>query len=200
MIIKKLPAVAQAFLIIAIGAIIGFFLTYLALPRLQPPPRPPLERELNLSGEQREKIGKIWRDIFDNQLRGQRGQRGELRKALDEGILALIPENKKADYDRLQAEYRAKQEEANAERNRLFEKAVAETKSVLTAEQLKKYDEFLQKSGSRFRGGFPGFIGNPGGRHGGPDDAPPPPPENQPEDQNRKHSEPKAGGEMPAGK
>lgn len=121
------------------------------LPRREAPARGErswLADELKLSPEQREKIKAIWQEMVPGGPGGP-GRRGDGRRQLfrerDEAIAALVPPERKADYEKVTARFDQQMAELGRERERAFQKAVEQTKAVLNPEQRAKYEELLKK-------------------------------------------------------
>lgn len=141
--------------IIALGSgmVIG-----MNLPQHSSSPRPQerswLADELKLTSEQREKMRAIWSAMLPEGQgrsgeRGGTGRHGEARRQLikdrDEGIAALIPADKKAEYESVLARFEQREEELSHEREKAFQKVVEQTKQILSPEQRVKYEELLKK-------------------------------------------------------
>jgi Spy/CpxP family protein refolding chaperone len=118
-----------------------------------------LTAELSLTPEQQERMKKIWSEIARHGGREQGERRNQFRKERDEAIAALIRPEDKDKYDAVLKAYAEHQAGLEKEMRSAYERAVEETKKILTAEQGRKYEEFLKK-----REAGPG--GGPGG--GGP--------------------------------
>lgn len=109
-----------------------------------------LEQELKLTPEQREKMKAIWQEMVPGGGRGGPGAgrhdgRRQLFKERDDAIAALVPAERKADYDAVLAKFEQQMQELGKERERAFAKAVEQTKAILNAEQRAKYEEILKK-------------------------------------------------------
>lgn len=137
------------------------------------PPKPEhrswLARELNLTAEQDERVKQIWESAMKSVPDRGREDPRRLFRERDEAIANLIPAESKAEYERIQKEFGEKMSRSGRERDKAFEAAVAQTKSVLNPEQISKYEELLKRrgpgdgrgDGRDGRGGGP-----PGGRRG----------------------------------
>ena len=114
-----------------------------------------LERELSLTGEQREKLRVIWSETTDNLRRQQREHSEALHKERDAAIASLFTPEQKAQYDEVMQEYARKSAVLAEERRKAFEDAVERTKVILTEPQRSKYEDMLkQRAGwHRRRGG-----------------------------------------------
>jgi Spy/CpxP family protein refolding chaperone len=133
------------------GTVIGW-----NVPRHSNSPRPQerswLADELKLTPEQRERMKSIWSAMLP-EGQGRQGERGpgrhdarrQLIRERDEGIAALIPVEKKADYEKVLARFEQQEEELSREREKALAKAVEQTKLILNPEQRVKYEELLKK-------------------------------------------------------
>jgi Spy/CpxP family protein refolding chaperone len=135
-----------------------------------------LARELQLTEEQRKQMDEIWsetarrggpRDGYD--------QRQQLRRQRDEAIVALIPAERRADYDRILTEHTAANEALEAQWKQRFQQAVERTRAILTPPQQEKYDSLLKRQGWDGRDRDRGDRGERG--------RPPPPPPGPPSTQ-----------------
>lgn len=128
------------------------------------PPKPEhrswLARELNLTPEQDEKVKKIWETAMRSVPDRGREDPRRLFREREEAIAELISSERKAEYERIRKEFSEKMSRSGRERDKAFELAVAQTKSVLTPEQVNKYEELLKRRG-------PGDGRGPGGPSGG---------------------------------
>jgi Spy/CpxP family protein refolding chaperone len=139
------------------------------------PGPPSLDDELGLTTAQRAKV----KEIF-SAVRPPDGGRNDPLRAIhrerDEAIHQLIPDDRKADYDKILSDCAAREQELRKEHEQQFREAEAKMEAVLTSEQWTKYQD-LKK---RWHNGRPstnqGFPGRRGG--GGPPPGPPsgPPP------------------------
>lgn len=134
-----------------------------------------LNSELNLSADQQERLNKIWSEMARNGRREQEDRRRELRTERDEAITALLGAARKPQYEAIQAHYADQLKALDRESRAAFQKAVEDTKQVLTAEQRTKYEELLSRHqmDRGERGGPRGGEGARGGLgHGAPSGAP----------------------------
>ncbi|MEW6202235.1 MAG: hypothetical protein AB1546_09685 [bacterium] len=127
---------------------------------LKPEPRPHgrswLEQELNLTEAQREQMRKIWsQHIEPNEFENRRVLMSERDKAIKE----LLTAEQLPKYEQIHKEYEVKTTELLQERRNAFQKAVEQTRAILTAKQAKKYDELMKRQ--RERGGRFGGRGRP---------------------------------------
>ena len=138
-----------------------------------------LDDELGLTTAQRAKV----REIF-SAVRPPDGGRNDafrtLHRERDEAIHQLIPDDRKADYDRILAECTAKEQDLRHEHEQQFKEAEAKMQAVLTPEQWTKYHDIKKRQAEQWRNGRPstnqGFPGRRGGGGGGPPQGPPPGP------------------------
>ena len=132
--------------------------------------------ELKLDAEQRKKMDAIWSDVARGGREESDKERDALRKKRDEAILALVGADNKATYDDLQKQYRDDQQAMERKMRGRFEKAVEETKAILTPEQREKYEQLLarhrppdrdgSRDGARDGGRGRGASNGPGGPRG----------------------------------
>jgi len=104
-----------------------------------------IANQLSLSADQQAKMKDIWQNTFRRGGQENRAKRDDLRKHQEQSIAALIrPEDKPA-YDKIVADTKSKMEAMDAEGKKAFDDAVARTKQILTPEQLKKYEQIIQR-------------------------------------------------------
>ena len=114
--------------------------------------------ELKLDAEQRKKMDAIWSAVARGGREEMDKERDALRRQRDEAILALVGADNKAKYDDIQKQYRDDQQAVERKMRGRFEKAVEETKAILTPEQRDKYEQLLarhrppDRDGGRGRG------------------------------------------------
>lgn len=104
-----------------------------------------LAAELGLTPEQQERMKKIWSEIARHGGREQGERRNQYRKERDEAIAALIRPEDKDKYDAVLKAYADRQAGLEKEMRAAYERAVEETKKILTPEQGRKYEETLKK-------------------------------------------------------
>lgn len=125
----------------AAGVLTGLVVSRL---RERPPRRSRLASQLKLTKEQQEQMRKIWSDVMSP----HQGRRGEGRAALaqerDQAVVALLTEDQRLAYEAILQEYTRKMDELSQARRRRFEEAVERTKSILTPEQARKYEELIK--------------------------------------------------------
>ena len=140
--------------------------------RVSKKPRGPswIERELDLTAEQRKQMQEIWSGAMGMGRQQQREQRRAIREERDKAIQALFTEEQKAQYEEAVRLYEEKSAALDAARDATFKQAVEQTKAILTEGQRAKYEELLTQRP-------PGGHRRPGPRDGGPGrrDQPPPP-------------------------
>lgn len=173
----------KAKVVVIIGFVIAFSAGLVAGLRIQQPkviadpgtgktepPKPKswLARQLNLTPEQDEQVKKIWEAAMRSQPDRREDPR-QLFREREEAVAALIAPEDKPAYDKIMKEFSDKMSRSGRDREKAFEAAVAQTKAVLTAEQVNKYEELLKKRGpgDGHRGGRDGDRGRRGDR--GPD-------------------------------
>lgn len=102
--------------------------------------------QLNLTADQQEKMKDIWSSVFHHGSGpGQYDKRQDLRHQQEVAIAALIHDDDKPAYDKIVADTKAKLDAIDADNKKSFDQAVAKTKSILTPEQLKKYEQIVQR-------------------------------------------------------
>lgn len=115
-------------------------------------------RDLKLTTEQNEKMGKIWGNVMtvSRELRGSR--RDQVRKEKEDAIDALFTnEKQREDYYKILADAEKKYDDLNKENQSIQDSAVAATRELLTEDQRKKYDELRKKRDQQWhRGPGPG--------------------------------------------
>ncbi|HWE04591.1 MAG TPA: hypothetical protein VG326_19455 [Tepidisphaeraceae bacterium] len=103
-----------------------------------------LAGELGLNADQRDAMRKIWigvRDLSQASYETAVKYKSEQETA----IAALIPAEKLSAYNEIRRSYAEKNAALKGRRQAEFEKAIAETRRILTAPQRAKYDEILKK-------------------------------------------------------
>lgn len=145
-----------------------------------------LAKELELTAGQQEQMREIWSGLTRSNMREFWDRRAALRNRRTQAIEALLTDEQRTEYDRIQAEYGRDVEAIEQERQQLIQDAVDRTKAILTEEQAKKYEEMRaernRRRGPRKRpyGPFgPGRRREPGtrpthGAHAGPSPGPHP--------------------------
>ena len=122
-----------------------------------------IERELKLDADQKQKMNQIWSSMARDSRAESDKRRQQLRDDRDAAIHALLGPDNKTKYDEIQQTYRDQQQTLDKEMRARFEKAVADTMSILTPEQQTKYKEIL----ARHRPPDGGRGGPRGGPNGG---------------------------------
>jgi len=127
--------------------------------------------ELKLDAEQRKRMDAIWSEVARGGREEMDKERDALRKQRDEAILALVGTDNKVKYDEIQKKYRDDQQAVERKMRGRFEKAVEETKAILTPEQREKYEQLLARHRPPDREGRDGGRGRgassgPGGPRG----------------------------------
>lgn len=130
-----------------------------------------LSRELNLTEKQREEMFTIWENIYKTGS-DERSERRDLSRKRSDAIAALIPQKKQEELARINEDYNRSMQELMTQGRERYKQAVEETKSILTNDQRKKYEEILARRDQqrRGRGGQErGSSDRMGGERGGPD-------------------------------
>lgn len=118
-----------------------------------------LAQQLDLSTDQQQQLDAIWSEVARDRGREQWDMRSKLRKERDDAIAALIPEDRKAEYERIHSDYDARVEDMESQWRSRFQQAVEKTKAILTPDQREKYDAILARH-DRDRGSSPGGPGS----------------------------------------
>ncbi|MGE5609960.1 MAG: hypothetical protein ACM359_11950 [Bacillota bacterium] len=119
-------------------------------------PRPWIAGQLGLSVEQERQLEKIWSNVVRPPGPEDEERRRALRRERDDAVAALIAPEQKAAYDKICKDYFDKVGQLGAERGKLIQAAVEQTKKILTEEQWKKFDEFHKRRGGDGHGRGPG--------------------------------------------
>ncbi len=110
-----------------------------------------LADELKLTSQQREQMKTIWEAMVpggsgrESWERRQSDTRRRLYKERDEAVAALVPAEKKADYEKVLARVEQQMADMRREQEKAYQKAVEETKAILNPEQRAKYEELLKR-------------------------------------------------------
>jgi len=159
----------------AAGGAVGI----LAGPEAVPPPREPrpgpgpfLGHELRLSPEQQEQMKRIWDETVGRHEKRWEQQRMELMKQRDEQMAAFqagLSDEQRERFRQIDADFRQGMGQSMEEKGRLVQQAVEQTRSILTDEQKKRYEEmrWLRRPPRHGPGGPPDGPFHPG-RPGGP--------------------------------
>lgn len=148
----KLIIVACFVLAFVAGVAVG-----LALRRHGPHPPPDqggwLARELDLTPQQQERMKAIWSDMDRDSWRDAGDRRREMQRQRDDAVRALLPEDKLAEFDRINDSWQQQMTQMGEQRRKMFQDAVEKTKQILDERQRTKYDEILAQRESRWRRG-----------------------------------------------
>ena len=117
------------------------------------PPRPQgggpaswLANQLDLTADQQAKMKDIWQNTFRHSGGSDsRDKRNELRRQQEQDIAALIRAEDRPAYDKIVADTKTKVDAVDADQRKAFEAAVAQTKLILTPDQLKKFEQIAQR-------------------------------------------------------
>lgn len=161
---KKVTFIVVAAFVLALGAgtLMGVSLSRLSKPPV-PPPRS-LTEQLHLTPEQEKKVKEIWDTFTARYSPGSSSPGARLRNERDSAIVALIPESRKKDYEKVLQDYETKVKELESERMAAFEAAQKQMREALTPEQQKQLDQ-IQHERRWDRGPR---DGDRGGRNAGP--------------------------------
>lgn len=150
---NKIILLVSYLVIFAAGAAGGLLILK---PEHRPHGRSWLEQELNLTTAQQEQMRKIWsQHIETNELDKRKALAAERDKAVKE----LLSAEQLPKYEQILKEHDRKMAELSQERMEAFQKAVEQTRTILTPEQAKKYEESMKQP--RERGGRFGGRGRP---------------------------------------
>ena len=115
-----------------------------------PLPRPWFD-QLGLSSDQQKRIEKLWGDTHQQILKlGQ--QHRDVEKNRESQILALLNDQQKAAYDKINKDIRASRDDLDKQREALIADANSHTRALLDPAQQDKWD-ILSKEIRRRRGG-----------------------------------------------
>ncbi|MCD6303744.1 MAG: hypothetical protein J7M21_02135 [Planctomycetes bacterium] len=118
--------------------------------------------ELHLTAEQREQMRRIWSQVMGMADRRLRERMMAIRREREKALEDLLTDSQRAMYDQINADFQRRMRQVGEEWRALVDKAVQQTKAILTPEQVRKYEEFRMR---RLRGHRPG---PPYGPHHGP--------------------------------
>lgn len=131
-----------------------------------------LAEQLKLTQEQTKRLQEIWSELARRGGREQVDRRAQLRRQRDESIAALIPEERRKDFERVLSDFAAANEALENEWRSAYRGAVEQTKAILTPDQRERYEQLLLRQGW----GGPGLGPRDRGRGSSrPHDGPPPP-------------------------
>lgn len=149
----KILVVGLTVLGISAGVVTGMLVSRLPavssaahpLPPMPPGGVPaPLVEELQLTPDQQDKMRAIWEGTRD-QVHDCFDEAERLQKERDEAIAAIMTPEQKAQFEKIAKTYADRYSGLERKREETFEKAVQETRKLLTEEQRKKYDAILAK-------------------------------------------------------
>ena len=136
--------------------LVGMFIVAMAagivtgrLTARQPPQRPtvlgtsPLSEELQLTQAQCDQIRPIWETTRET-ARACAKEAEQIQREHDEALKALLPEEQKAQYERLSQENHRRIAEQNAKRKEAFRQAVNRTETLLQPDQQRAYRQILK--------------------------------------------------------
>ena len=121
-----------------------------------------MAHELNLSSEQQEAMAKIWGEVGRDNGHDDADRRKDLQHKRDEAIRQLVAPEHQAELDKVFADYSQQMAELSNQRRRAFDRAVEKTKTILTDEQRKKYEQILSHRAENHRAGGWGHSGGSG--------------------------------------
>jgi Spy/CpxP family protein refolding chaperone len=138
------------------------------------PPRRSHFPDLNLTAEQKAKMDEIWNAVRHNSRELQNEQRRTILKQREEAVRAIMTDEQKVKYDAALKDYAEKMAELGKARDKAFQEAREKTTQILTAEQSKKFEEWLKSWREERRPGGPPPEGMEPQRGHAPGGAPPP--------------------------
>lgn len=98
---------------------------------------------LDLSGQQREEMRKVWEDVRATVRQSFENAEG-LQRQRDEAVLSMLSDDQKQKFSKITQEYSEKFDQLRAGRDRTFAEAVDKTRMLLNDSQRKKYDDMLK--------------------------------------------------------
>jgi uncharacterized membrane protein len=111
-----------------------------------PPPMPPeqsLAEQLQLSPDQRESMRGIWEGVREK-VHKTFEDADSLQQERDQAVVALLNDEQKAKFEKISNDFANRYTDLLSQRDKLFDKAVENTKKLLNDEQRKKYEEILK--------------------------------------------------------
>jgi hypothetical protein len=103
----------------------------------------PLGAELGLSSTQAEEMRKIWEGVRDTaQQCFDDGRR--LQKDRDDALVALLTNEQKERFEKISSDYAEQFAGLNRRRDKEFQKAVHQTRQLLSESQWQKYEQILR--------------------------------------------------------
>ncbi|CAN5423478.1 hypothetical protein BH10PLA1_BH10PLA1_14080 [soil metagenome] len=160
--ILLIPTVA---LVLGAGMVIGRIST--KLPATSQPTTQPgrwFDEQLNLSADQRKQMESIWGDVRQNMGKTFEN-RDAISKERDAAVQSLLTPEQKIAYDKIYETYRAKRDDMDKQREKLFADANLRSRAILSPEQQKRWDALSQEHhgwGGGPRRGGPRGPGGPG--------------------------------------
>ena len=143
------------------GVVLGWVWTPLqkaeaSAPGVHGAPRPWFE-QLDLSGDQKTQMDKIWGDTRQ-QMQKLSQQRWDIEKKREDAILALLDPAQRKNYDEIDKSFRAQREALDKQREGLFTDANARSRALLSPDQQQNWDILTKQFQTRHRHG-PGSMG-----------------------------------------
>lgn len=103
-----------------------------------------LTAELGLTPDQQAQMKEIWESSMRDAMRQHEEKRREYRRQRDERILALVPDEKRAEYDAVLERYSKATDDLENEMRAVFERNVELTREILNPEQRAKYQKIRE--------------------------------------------------------
>ncbi|MCD6417137.1 MAG: hypothetical protein J7M08_10655 [Planctomycetes bacterium] len=102
-----------------------------------------LDRELNLTPEQREQMKAIWSEVMGRLRESLPTWRGQFDDEQREAVRQILTEEQKERYEQIIEEQKQKREARSEQRRQAFQEAIERTKQILTPQQRDKYERLM---------------------------------------------------------
>jgi hypothetical protein len=112
-------------------------------PSVQPSPTA-LQQALNLTADQQDKMEKIWEGVRKT-VDGCVNRAHDIQHRQDEALSALLTEDQKAKFKKIQDEFHQQSEDLKAAEEQAIHQAVQQTDLILDDQQRKHYHEIVDK-------------------------------------------------------
>jgi hypothetical protein len=154
----KFALTAVFLLAVASGLVAGVLMGRLPVAgSVQAAARSPLAQELQLTTEQNEAMRQIWegirQDVDDCFLQAQTSQ-----KARDEALFALLTDEQKVKFAKVQNDCARELASLKAQRDAAFQDAVLRTERILSESQRQRYRQILQARLGQDAGSGPDWL------------------------------------------
>ena len=101
--------------------------------------------ELDLDPQQHEKIREIWSEVGAEARHQWHEIRFAARQEWDQAILDLLGPDRQAQYEKIQKAYADRMDQSSQQRRAMYQEAQQRTRELLTAEQLVKYEQLIER-------------------------------------------------------